>query len=156
MIRQWGWRVAMTHHASAEPLPPSLRDPSIRRAYRYLQGARDEQMAMAHALKASPECKNIRQVLQGFLCARDISLEGIALQLELDAEVVKLFEALFFNVRERGDGFRAGVLFPETRLGAVVEAEKDFDDLERTLDASWPGSRLEGSRSAGWFALHGR
>lgn len=130
---QWGWRVAMTHHASREPLPASLRDPNIRRAYRYLQGARDEQMAQTHALKASPECKNMRQVLQGFLCTRDISLEGIALQLELDAEVVRLFAALFFNVRERGDGFRASVLFPETRIGAVVEAEKDFDDLERTL-----------------------
>jgi len=33
----------------------------------------------------------------------------------------------------RGDGFRAGVLFPETRIVAVVEAEKDFDDPERTL-----------------------
>src|SRR5262245_8989999 len=63
--RQWGWRVAMTHHASGEPLPPSLRDPSIRRAYRYLQGARDDQMAMAHALKESPEWNNTRQVLQG-------------------------------------------------------------------------------------------
>jgi hypothetical protein len=130
---QWGWRVAMTHHASREPLPASLRDPHIRRAYRYLQGARDEQMSMAHALKVSAECKNMRQVLQGFLCARDISLEGIALQLELDAEVVRLFAALFFNVRERGDGFRASVMFPETRIGAAVEAEKDFDDLERTL-----------------------
>ncbi|MCL4177775.1 MAG: hypothetical protein KJ072_08505, partial [Verrucomicrobia bacterium] len=38
--RQWGWRVAMTHHASVEPLPPSLRDSSIRRAYRYLEGNR--------------------------------------------------------------------------------------------------------------------
>jgi hypothetical protein len=143
----------MTHHASAEPLPPSLRDTSIRRAYRYLQGARDEQMAMAHALKASPDCKSIRQVLQGFLCARDISLEGIALQLELDAEVVKLFAALFFNVRERGDGFRASVMFPETRLGAVVEAEKDFDDLERTLmrvgrERGWKDvARLAGLRT---------
>ena len=26
---QLGWRVAMTHHASKEPLPPSLRDPYI-------------------------------------------------------------------------------------------------------------------------------
>jgi len=130
---QLGWRVAMTHHASAEPLPPSLRDPHIRRAYRYLQGNHDEQMAQAHALKVSSNCKNMRQVLQGFLCARDISLEGIALQLELDPVVVRLFEALFFNVRERGDGFRASVMFPETRIGAVVEAEKDFDDLERTL-----------------------
>ena len=130
---QWGWRVALTHHASREPLPAALRDPSIRRAYRYLQGARDEPMAMAHALQASPECQNLRRVLQGFLCVRDISLEGIALQLELDVAVVRLFEALFFNVRERGDGFRASVLFPETRIGAVVEVEKAFDDLERTL-----------------------
>jgi hypothetical protein len=150
--RQWGWRVAKTHHASAEPLPPSLRDPSIRRAYRYLEGNRDEQMEMAHALKVSPNCNNTRQVLQGFLCARDISLEGIALQLELEAEVVKLFAALFFNVRERGDGFRAGVMFPETRLGAVVEAEKDFDDFERTLmragqDHGWKAvARLAGLR----------
>src|SRR5512138_1667835 len=53
--RQWGWRVAMTHHASREPLPASLRDPSIRRAYRYLEGNPDEQMAQAHALKASSD-----------------------------------------------------------------------------------------------------
>jgi len=149
---QLGWRVAMTHHASAEPLPPSLRDPNIRRAYRYLQGARDEQMAMAHAMKVSPNCKNTRQVLQGFLCARDISLEGIALQLELDAEVVRLFEALFFNVRERGDGFRASVMFPETRIGAVVEAEKDFHELDLMLmrtgrDYGWKEvARLAGLR----------
>lgn len=110
-------------------------------------------MATTHALNVSPNCKNTRQVLQGFLCARDISLEGIALQLELDADVVRLFEALFFNVRERGDGFRASVLFPETRIGAVAEAEKDFDDLERTLmrvgrERGWKDvARLAGLRT---------
>jgi hypothetical protein len=150
---QWSWRVAMTHHASREPLPASLRDPHIRRAYRYLQGARDEQMAMAHALKVSAECKNMRQVLQGFLCARDISLEGIALQLELDAEVVRLFAALFFNVRGRGEGFRASVMFPETRIGAVVEAEKDFHEIDLMLmrtgrDYGWKEvARLAGLRT---------
>jgi hypothetical protein len=61
--RQWGWRVAMTHHASREPLPASLRDPHIRRAYRYLQGTSDDQMAMAHALKASPDTQ-YRMALQ--------------------------------------------------------------------------------------------
>ena len=60
--REWGWRVAMTHHASGEPLPPSLRDPHIRRAYRYLQGARDDQMAEAHALKESSNCMTTRRV----------------------------------------------------------------------------------------------
>jgi hypothetical protein len=131
--REWGWCVAMTHHASGEPLPPSLRDPRIRRAYRYLEGARDDQMAQAHALKASPNCMATRRVLQGLLCARDISLEGIASLLELDAEEVRLFEALFFNVRERGDAFRASVLFPETRIGAVVEAELNYDEADLML-----------------------
>jgi hypothetical protein len=95
----------------------------------------------------------MRQVLQNLLCARDISIDGIALHLELDAEVVKLYEALFFNVRGRGEGFRASVLFPETRIGAVVEAEEDFDDPERTLmrvgrERGWKDvARLAGLRT---------
>jgi hypothetical protein len=117
---QWGWRVAMTHHASEEPLPPSLRDPYIRRAYRYLHGNRDDQMAVARALKESSHCDKTRRVLQGLLCARDISIQGIASLLELDPEVVRLFEALFFKVRERGEAFRTGVMFPEARIGAIA------------------------------------
>jgi hypothetical protein len=38
-------------------------------------------------------------------------------------EIVRLFEALFFKVRDRGETFRTGVMFPEARIGAVVEAE---------------------------------
>ncbi len=150
---QWGWRVAMTHHASGEPLPPSLGDSSIRRAYRYLQGARDDQMAMAHALRTSPNCITTRRVLQGLLCARDISIEGIASLLELDADVVKLCAALFFHVRERGDSFSASVMFPETRSGAVVEAEMDYHETELTLmrvgrDYGWKEvARLAGLRT---------
>ncbi len=90
-------------------------------------------MAQAHALKASPNCMATRRVLQGFLCAPDISIEGIASLLQLDADVVKLFEALFFNVRERSDGFNASVVFPETRVGAVVEAEMDYHENDLML-----------------------
>lgn len=151
---QWGWRVAMTHHASGEPLPPSLRDTSVRRAFRYLQGARDDQMAMAHALRTSPNCIPIRRALQGLLCSRDISLEGIASLLELDADVVRLFEALFFNVRERGDAFRASVMFPETRIGAVIEAELDYHENDLMLmrvgrDYGW----REVARAAGLISM---
>lgn len=130
---QGGWRVAMTHHASGEPLPPSFRDPSIRRAYRYLQGARDENMEIAHAIKASPDCTCMRQVIQGLLCAADISFEGIASWFEIETEVVELFEALFFNVRGRSAGYRAGVSFTQTRLGAMLEAEKDYHEVDLIL-----------------------
>ena len=72
-------------------------------------------------------------MLQGLLCARDISIEGIASLLELDPEVVRLFEALFFNVRERGEGFRTGVMFSEARIGAVVEAEMNYHEMDFML-----------------------
>ncbi len=110
-------------------------------------------MAAAHALKESPNCGNLRRVLQGFLCARDISFDGIASLLDLDPEVVRLFEALFFNVRGRSDSLCAGVMFPETRIGAVVEAEMDYHETEMTLmrvgrDYGWKEvARLAGLRT---------
>ena len=52
---QWAWRIAFGHHQSQEPLPPSIRDQNIRRAYRYLQGNRDDQMAMVHGIRTSLE-----------------------------------------------------------------------------------------------------
>ena len=38
----WAWRIAVSYHQSEQPLPPSIRDQNIRRAYHYLEGARDE------------------------------------------------------------------------------------------------------------------
>lgn len=141
----WGWRVAVRYHTAGESLPASLCEPYIRRAYRYLQGARDDQMAMTHALKSAPGCSGTRLILQGLLCAKDISLEGIASLLQLDPEVVRLFEALFFSVRDRGDGFRATVMFPETRIGAVIEAEMDYHETDLML--------MRAGRDHGWKAV---
>ncbi|MBE0546044.1 MAG: hypothetical protein IH623_32355 [Verrucomicrobia bacterium] len=130
---QWDWRIAFGHHHSQEPLPPSLRDQIIRRAYHYLRGTRDEQMAIVHGLRTSLEYGKTRSVLQGLLCARDISLEDIASLLGLEVEVVMLYEGLFFNVRNREATFTLNAIFPQTRLGAVVEAEKDYNEVDLTL-----------------------
>jgi hypothetical protein len=130
---QWGWRIAFGYHQSQEPLPPSLRDPNVRRAYRYLQGFRDDSLAIAYGLRTSSHYGTTRSVLQGFLCASDISIEDIASQLGLDVEVVMLFEVLFFNVRNREATYALNAIFPQTRLGAVVEAEKDYNEVDLTL-----------------------
>ncbi len=129
----WAWQIAFGYHQSEEALPPSIRDQNVRRAYRYLQGNRDDQMAVAVGLQTSPEYGGTRAVLKGFLCARDISLEGIALQLGLEAAVVKLFAGLFFNVRNREGNFAINTIFPLTRLGVVIEVERGFDDVAQTL-----------------------
>jgi hypothetical protein len=138
----WAWRIAFGYYQSQEPLPPSIRDQNIRRAYRYLQGNRDDQMAMALAIRISMESGMIREVLQGLLCARDISLEGIASLLGLDPDVVSLFEGLFFNVRNREVTFALNTIFPQTRLGAVREAELDYNEVDLTL--------MRAGRDYGW------
>jgi hypothetical protein len=65
---QWGWRIAFGYHQSQEPLPPSFRDQNVRRAYRYLEGSRDDAMAIAYGLRTSQHYGTTRSVLQGF-CA---------------------------------------------------------------------------------------
>jgi hypothetical protein len=131
--RQWAWRVAQGYHMSQEPLPASIRDQNIRRTHRYPRGARDDQMAMAHGIRTSLEYGMSRDVLQGLPSAKDISVEGIASLLELEPEVVKLFEVLFFNVRNREGSYALNLMFPLTRLGAVVEAENGDDEVAQSL-----------------------
>jgi hypothetical protein len=110
-----------------------MQDQNVRRAYHYLQGARDDHMAQALALRNTQNLAKLRFILQGLLCAKDISLESIGTLLEIPADVVRLYEALFFSVRSRGGAYGVSRAFPDSRLGAVMEAEKDFDDVELTL-----------------------
>jgi hypothetical protein len=134
-------------------LPASIRDQNVRRAYRYLEGARDDGMAMAYGLRALSQYGTTRSVLQGLLCAKDISIQGIASVLEMDPDVVKLFEGLFFNVRNREGTYALNQIFPETRLGAVVEAEKEYNEVDLTLmrvgrDYGWKEvARMAGLRT---------
>lgn len=67
---------------------------------------------------------------QGLLCARDISHADVASLLGLEVEVVMLYEGLFFNVRNREATFALNAILPQTRSGAVVEAEKDYNEVE--------------------------
>ena len=79
------------------------------------------------------------------LCTRDISLEGIASLQELDLSVVKLYEGLFFNVRNREGAFTIKTVFPQTRLGAIREAELDYNEVDLTL--------MRVGRDYGWKAV---
>ena len=47
--------------------------------------------------------------------------------------MVKLFEALFFNVRNHEYAFAIKTIFPQTRLGAVREAELDYNEVHLML-----------------------
>src|SRR5258708_5306598 len=46
----WGWRIAQSYFVAKRPLPPTIQDRAIRRAYYYLRGGQDEMMAMTLSL----------------------------------------------------------------------------------------------------------
>jgi hypothetical protein len=93
----WGFRIAYNHFISGEPLPATIQDEAVRRAYFFLRGADDEMVSVTLSLR-QPEMEWTRMTLQGPLCARDVSVDGIANLLELPRTVVELFAALFFPV----------------------------------------------------------
>jgi hypothetical protein len=142
MDPQWGWSIALRYQRSDRPLPASLRDPSIRRAYYYLRGMQDQGVASAHAIRYGLRYYTARAALVGFLSARDISIEGIASLLGLEVDVVQLYGDLFFAIRDRIAAHGMTALFPEGRLGAIIEAEKDYHDSERIL--------MRAGRDYGW------
>src|ERR1019366_5724306 len=54
---------------------------------------------------------------------------------------------LFFNVRDRLDDgwYMSGIAYPETRIGQVLEAERDRDDLDLTF--------IRAGYESGWQAV---
>jgi len=140
----WGFRIACSHFIAGQPLPATIQDRAVRRAYFYLRGAQDEMMAVTLSLW-QPEMRWTRITLQGLLFARDLTLDGSAHLLELPREVVELFADLFFPIRSRGVSFMASLAFPQTRLGVVTETETDFEKLELTL--------MQVGRDYGWAAV---
>jgi hypothetical protein len=119
----WGWKVALRHFQERKPLPANVQNIPIRRAYYFLRGQEDENMAVAVSLYL-PHSADRRIVLEGFICARDITLTGIAHVLGLEPDVVELYEALFLNVRGRERLHLAAAVFPSTRLLAIRDAER--------------------------------
>src|SRR5260221_542286 len=67
----WGWLIAQSHFVAKRPLPPTIQDRAIRRAYYCLRGAQDEMMAITLSL-LEPENSTRRFTLQGMLSAKDI------------------------------------------------------------------------------------
>jgi hypothetical protein len=140
----WGWRVAYSYFIERKPLPPTIQNPAIRRAYYFLHGQDDENLAIVVSLFL-PGNSDRRIVLQGLLCAKDITLSGIAHLLGLHPDVIELYESLFFNVRGRDSLYLATAIFPSTRLLAIKDAETG-----PTLTASM---MMQMGRDFGWKAV---
>lgn len=108
---------------------PAILEPSeeyLVRAYWAMNGSRDRLVETAIAIGTQPSELSIRLYLEGgLLCicgAPDTyTRETVAARINIDLEVLKMYETLFFNVRDRMDDekFFIRVFYPQTRLEEV-------------------------------------
>lgn len=123
-------------------LPPIL-DPSeehLNRAYYAMHGSRDSLVETAIAIGTQPSEISIKLFLEGCLLwvcgsknkhARD----AVAAEAGIDVETLKMYETLFFNVRDRmaDEKFFCRVLYPQTRLEELAPDYAQTITIDRVV-----------------------
>lgn len=120
------WTYAAAFAACKTILPAAVTEPAIREAYGYLIGGKcSESLRGALVLRTVP-MKLKRGLLEALLLVSPaLPLERIGELTCLPVDLVEIYEALFFSVRDRADdvSFLANIAYPNTR---TVEFQKDY------------------------------
>ena len=97
-----GWNLASSFAAEARPLPDFVLPPSIVRAHQACldPGCLDDDLATASELQM-PQQRDVRDVIRGLLLCPEATDQSIGTVLGVSPGVVRDFEALWWNVRDR-------------------------------------------------------
>ena len=96
-----GWHLALSYADAGLPLPPEISESAIVRADHFLRDPykRDINVELARGLALLGGMEQ-RDLLRGLLLCRT-NFEEIAQRCEVDVDVVRLFEGLFWNCQHR-------------------------------------------------------
>jgi len=130
-------RFIMEYVLRKEPLPPAVWEVCLRRAHYHFSctaGHPDPVLLEVEQL-ALPSGRFKRQVLQALLVSSDCSYTQIAGWLDLGEPVIKLYELLYFNIRNRyaETAYVAGLIFPEGRMQLLKTDAADSLPFEARL-----------------------
>jgi hypothetical protein len=97
-----GWNLASSFAAAARPLPDFVLSPSIVRAHQACldPGCLDNDLATASELQM-PQQRTVRDAIRGLLLCPEATDQSIGTALGVSPGVVRDFEALWWNVRDR-------------------------------------------------------
>lgn len=120
-----GWDFATTMNESGRPFPAVLHgdDLYVWRAYRFLQGGEDPDVECAVSIETGAQPG--RDTIRALLVSEQGGHGEVSGYTNIRKGVVKAYEKLFFNVRDRlrDHMFMTSVVYPEGRL---VEALEDY------------------------------
>jgi len=156
---QVGFRFVQAHIEMGVPMDPTINEESLHLAYNYMKctDTEHQHFMTAYALHMNhPQSGVLGSLVRAYLICPDISYQKISSDLKVPVAAVRLFEELFFNVRDRMDepAYIHGVVFPETRMPIMRPGYGDREDprlivLRMAYDHGIePAMAVSGRRSA--------
>ena len=113
----FGWMFVKSFLDLGRPIPPMVLDPLLIRPYCYLRYRHYDRNARAALELEFNANRTKRALLQCMLLVQDLAYDAIASALKLHVDTVMMYEALYWNIRDRFDdkAYIAQLIFPDTR-----------------------------------------
>lgn len=155
----FGFRFVQAHVEMGVRMDPVITEESLHLAYNFMTNTDTEEQhfLVAYAVHMShPQGGPLGNLMRSHLICPEISYQQISRVLKVPIKCVRLFEELFFNVRDRMDepAYINGVVFPETRMPIMRPGYGDREDprlivLRLAYDHGiGPAMAVSGQRSA--------
>src|SRR5258708_28266074 len=129
------WNLAESHATRGLPLPTADLPCAVRRAYAFLLDPKrsDINVGLAQELN-SPENQEERDILRAVLLCQDMTMEELAKRCGKNLEVLALFEALFWNCRDRcKERIYRAQLCQQAGFRRATGGEQDSNNLGQEL-----------------------
>jgi len=129
------WNLAESHATRGLPLPTFNLPCAVRRAYAFLLDPKrsDMNVGLAQELN-SPKNQEERDIIRAVLLDQDMTLEELAKRCGKNLEVLALFEALFWNCRDRcKERVYRAQLCQQAGFRRATGGEQDSNNLGREL-----------------------
>ena len=123
------WRYVHECVSMGLTLPRCVTSEPMRLAFIYLTTRKDNDHLRTARIIRKDTYRDKATAMEIFLLRKELTLQDIALLIGIHVEAVKIYEGLFFNVRDRLDdpGFARHIAFPASRQ---VQFAKDY--LQKT------------------------
>jgi len=99
---KFGWNFVKTLKEDDLSVPAAIGHLQILQAFAHLSGSENDAIDEALFL-AEPSNTTARNLLKGLLISGDVTLENIAGWMQISLEAARVYDQLFFNVRDRRD-----------------------------------------------------
>ena len=118
-------------------LPAGVKETYLRDAYNYEKFGiiRPKDDSIVHAISLTIPCmRNEEVALQSFLL-KDISFKDISLIMGIPESVIRAYEQLFYNVRDRKKDamYLASVIYPQSRLVELMDSYMKNESMQNLL-----------------------